>query len=85
MLARFITGLLIGFVAGIIEAFGPSMSKKWQNISELLIVLVGLAFIASSFAFGMIFGFMAIAEITAGFYAYGKVFRTKKTSRSLSQ
>ncbi|WP_339406514.1 hypothetical protein [Pseudomonas helleri] len=85
MFARIIVGLLIGFIAGLVEAFGPSMSKKWQNMSELLIILTGLAFIVSSFAFGLIFGFMAIIEITAGFCAYGKVFQPKKTSRSLSR
>jgi len=85
MFTRVIAGLLIGFIAGLVEAFGPSMSKKWQNISEILVVLAGLAFIASSFAFGMLFGFMAIVEITAGFYAYGKVFQPKKTSRGLSR
>ena len=85
MFARVIAGLLIGFIAGLVEAFGPSMSKKWQNVSELLVVLAGLVFIASSFSFGMLFGFMAIVEITAGFCAYGKIFQPKKTIRSLSR
>jgi NhaP-type Na+/H+ or K+/H+ antiporter len=78
MFARIVVGILIGFVAGFVEALGPSLSKKWQNISEVLLSLVGLAFVVSSFMFGAIYGVMAIAEITIGFYAYGKVFRSEK-------
>lgn len=85
MLAKIVVGILIGFVGGFVVARGPSWRKKTEIISEVLLFLIGLAFLVSSFAYGMIFGFMAIAEITAGVYAYGKVFRPKKTSRSLSK
>ena len=78
MFARVVIGLLIGLVAGFVEALGPSLSKRWQNISEVLISLLGLAFVVSSFMFGVIYGVMAIAEITIGFYAYSKAFRSKK-------
>jgi NhaP-type Na+/H+ or K+/H+ antiporter len=80
MFARIVVGLLIGVVAGFVEASGPAWSAKWQRISEALLFLVGLAFIGSSFMFGAIYGVMAIAEIAVGFYAYGKVFRSKKAS-----
>ncbi|MNI08400.1 hypothetical protein D3C73_614360 [compost metagenome] len=78
MFARIVVGLLIGVVAGFVEASGPSWSAKWQRISEALLFLVGLAYIGSSFMFGAIYGVMAIAEIAVGFYAYGNVFRSGK-------
>lgn len=80
MFAKIVVGILIGFVGGFVEARGPSWTKKSEIISEALLFLVGLAFIVSSFMFGAIYGVMAIAEITVGFYAYGKVFRVKKAS-----
>lgn len=78
MFARVVVGLLIGVVAGLVEAFGPSLSKKWQTITEALLFLVALAFIISSFMFGAIYGVIAIVEITIGFYIYGKAFRSGK-------
>ena len=79
MFARFVVGILIGFVAGFVEALGPSLSKKWQNISEALLFLVGLAFVVSSFMFGALYGVMAIAEIAAGYYAHTKIIRSVKS------
>ena len=81
MLAKIVVGILIGFVGGFVEARGPSWRKKTEIISEVLLFLVGLGFIISSFMFGAVYGVMAIAEIAAGFYAYGKVFRSGKASR----
>jgi hypothetical protein len=80
MFARIVVGLLIGVVAGFVEACGPSWATKWLRISEALLFLVGVAFVGSSFMFGAIYGVMAIAEIAVGFYAYGKVFRPEKAS-----
>jgi hypothetical protein len=59
---------------------GPSWRKKTEIISEVLLFLVGLAFLISSFMFGAVYGVMAITEIIAGFYAYGKVFRSEKVN-----
>ena len=81
MFAKIVVGILIGFVGGFVEARGPSWRKKTEIISEVLLFLVGLGFIISSFMFGAVYGVMAIAEITAGFYAYGKIFRSEKASR----
>lgn len=81
MFAKIVVGVLIGFVGGFVEARGPSWRKKTEIISEVLLFLVGLGFIISSFMFGAVYGVMAIAEIAAGFYAYGKVFRSGKASR----
>ncbi|MBV4477634.1 hypothetical protein [Pseudomonas botevensis] len=78
MFAKIVVGILIGFVGGFVEARGPSWKKKTEIISEVLLFLVGLSFLISSFMFGAIYGVMAIVELTAGFYAYGKVFRTEK-------
>lgn len=80
MFAKIAVGILIGFVGGFIEARGPSWKKKTEIISEVLLFLVGLSFLISSFMYGAIYGVMAIVELTAGFYAYGKVFRTEKAS-----
>ena len=76
--AKIVVGVLIGFVAGFVEARGRLWSKKTETVSEILLFVVGVAFIGSSFTFGAVFGVMAIAEIAAGFYAYGKVFRSIK-------
>lgn len=80
MFAKIVVGVLIGFVAGFVEARGRLWSKKTETVSEILLFVVGVAFIGSSFTFGVVFGVMAIAEIAAGFYAYGKVFRSIKAS-----
>jgi len=80
MFTQIVVGILIGFIAGFCEAKGPSWSKKWQNISEVLLFVVGLAFLVSSFMFGATYGVMAIVEITIGFYAYRKVFRPEKAN-----
>lgn len=80
MFAKIVVGILIGFVGGFVEARGPSWKKKTEVISEFLLFLIGLSFLISSFMFGAIYGVMAIVELTAGFYAYGKVFRTEKAS-----
>ncbi|WP_095118638.1 hypothetical protein [Pseudomonas sp. Irchel s3f10] len=80
MFAKIIVGILIGFVGGFVEARGPSWKKKTEIISEVLLFLVGLSFLISSFMFGVIYGVMAIVELTVGFYAYGKVFRTEKAN-----
>ena len=80
MFAKIVVGILIGFVAGFVEGRGPSWSKRTETISEVLIFLVGLAFLVSSFMFGAIYGVMAIAEIAIGFFAYGKVFRSEKAN-----
>jgi len=80
MFAKIVIGILIGFVGGFVEARGPSWKKKIEIISEVLLFLVGLSFLISSFMFGAIYGVMAIVELTVGFYAYGKVFRTKKAN-----
>ncbi|WLG49090.1 hypothetical protein [Pseudomonas sp. FP1742] len=78
MLARIVVGVLIGFVAGLVEAGKLPVSPKSLQVLEVLLFLVGGAFVVSSFMFGAIFGVMAIAEIAAGYYAYTKVFRSEK-------
>lgn len=63
MFARIIVGIIIGAIAGLF------LSKK--STSSVAIVFIGLiiiAFIASSFMFGAIFGLMAIGEIVVGYW-----------------
>lgn len=63
MFARIIVGIIIGAIAGFF------LSKK--STSSVAIVFIGLiiiAFIASSFMFGAIFGLMAIGEIVVGYW-----------------
>lgn len=63
MLARIIVGIIIGAIAGFF------LSK--QSTSSVAVVFIGLiviAFIASSFMFGAIFGLMAIGEIVVGYW-----------------
>lgn len=78
MFARIVVGLLIGFVAGIVEALGPSLSTKWRTITEALIFLLGLGFVISSFMFGAVYGVMAVAEIAGGYYAFSKIASVKR-------
>lgn len=80
MFARIVVGILIGIVTGFVDSLGPSWSKRWQRISGGLLFLTCLAFVVSSFMFGAVYGVMAIAEIAIGFYAYGKIFGSKKAS-----
>lgn len=80
MFAKIVVGILIGFLGGFLEARGSSWRKKTEIISEVLLFLVGLAFLLSSFTFGLVYGFMAIAELTVGFYVYRKIFRSEKAS-----
>ena len=63
MLARIIVGIIIGAIAGFF------LSR--QSTSSFAVVFIGLiiiAFIASSFMFGAIFGLMAIGEIVVGYW-----------------
>lgn len=78
MFARVVVGLLIGFVAGIVEALGPSLSTKWRTNSEALIFLLGLGFVISSLMFGAVYGVMAVAEIAGGYYAFTKIASVKR-------
>jgi len=78
MFVKIAVGILIGFLAGFVEDLGPSRSKRAQTIFEVLIFLVGLAFLASSFMVSAFYGVLAIAEIGVGFCAYGAVFRPRK-------
>ena len=80
MFAKIVLGILIGFVGGFVEDRGPSWTKKTEIISEVLLFFVGLSFLISSFMFGVIYGVMAIVELTAGVYAYRKVFRAEKAN-----
>ncbi|MNF62590.1 hypothetical protein D3C84_442740 [compost metagenome] len=80
MLARIFVGIVIGLVAGLIEAGSLSLSKRQNQIAEALIFIVGAGFIGASFMFGAIYGVMAIAEIAIGFYAFGKLFKRNKTT-----
>ncbi|WP_256348203.1 hypothetical protein [Pseudomonas reactans] len=75
MFAKIVVGILIGFVAGFVDSKGPFWAKRAETILQVLIFLIGLAFLASSFAGGVMYGVMAIAEIGLGFCAYGIVFR----------
>jgi hypothetical protein len=75
MFAKIVVGVLIGFVAGFADSKGPFWAKRAETILQVLIFLIGLAFLASSFAGGVMYGVMAIAEIGLGFCAYGIVFR----------
>jgi hypothetical protein len=77
MLERIIAGLLIGVVAGFIESGLLPLSKKTQWITEGVMVLAGIGFVASSFTFGPVFGIAAIVEIAIGYSSASKVFRSR--------
>ena len=78
MFAKVAVGILIGFVAGFVDSRGAFWSKRAETVLQVLIFLVGLALLASSFMAGLMYGVMAIAEIGLGFCAYGIVFRPSK-------
>lgn len=77
MFARIVVGILIGLVAGFVEARVLPLSQSTQSMTQGLLVLIGLAFVVSSFMFGAIFGVMAIVEIVAGYHVSSALFNSQ--------
>lgn len=67
MLARVIVGVIIGLVAGLFLSKPASESNK-NGLVLAFIALIVIAFIASSFMFGAVYGAMAIGEIALGYW-----------------
>lgn len=74
MFARIAIGILLGFVAGLVESGVLRLSARSKNIAEALLFVVGVSFVGASFMFTAIYGLMAIAELVIGFYAFRKAF-----------
>lgn len=78
MIERIVFGVIIGFVSG----FAFKIEAKNQNIKifQGFLGLIIVAFISSSFVFGVIFGIMAICEIAFGFWVSNIVADKKSKS-----
>lgn len=80
MFARIVVGVLIGLAAGLVESGRLPLAAKTLQILQVLLFVAAIAFVASSFMFGAVYGVMAIVEIAAGYFGYTKVFKTKKVN-----
>ena len=78
MIERIIAGILIGLIAGYLLNKKQDDAGKATNIVIGFIALVIIAFVASSFMFGAIYGGMAIGEIALGYWLAGNI--CKRTS-----
>jgi hypothetical protein len=73
MFARIIVGVLIGLAAGLFLSGKFTFEEKTHQIIKVFIAIVAIAFIASSFMFGAMFGVLAVIEIAGGYFAYTKL------------
>lgn len=74
MLERIIAGIVIGVVSYFVLHFKFKEGSSAQGIVHGFIALIVIAFVGSSFMFGVIFGVMAIGEIVIGYWFTNKVF-----------
>lgn len=67
MFPRIVVGIIIGLVVGFFLS-KPSTTGDWNGLVFGFTSLIVIAFIASSFIFGAIYGVMAIGEIVLGYW-----------------
>lgn len=67
MLERIIIGVLIGLFMGAVMSPEFEVANKNRVILLLFLLMFMIAFIISSFKFGVIYGMMAIGEIAVGY------------------
>ena len=68
MLERIIAGIVIGAFAGLFFGKKFSIKENTKSIITGFIGVVVIAFVGSSFMFGAIYGFMAIGEVSIGYW-----------------
>lgn len=69
MFTRIVVGIIIGLVAGFFLS-RPSTTGDQNGLVLGFTSLIVIAFIASSFMFGAIYGVMAIGEIVLGYWLF---------------
>ena len=74
MLAKIITGLIIGFVIGFFLVRNDDKNESFEIIVAF-IAIVSIGFIGSSFMYGAVYGLMAIGEIVVGFSMASSIFK----------
>jgi hypothetical protein len=77
MLAKIITGLIIGFVIGFFLVRNDDKNESFEIIVAF-IAIVSIGFIGSSFMYGAVYGLMAIGEIVVGFSMASSIFKKDK-------
>lgn len=77
MLAKIITGLIIGFVIGFFLVRNDDKNESFEIIVAF-IAIVSIGFIGSSFMYGAVYGLMAIGEIVVGFSMASSIFKNDK-------
>lgn len=77
MLAKIITGVIIGFVSGFFLVRNDDKNESFEIIVAF-IAIVSIGFIGSSFMYGAVYGLMAIGEIVVGFSMASSIFKKDK-------
>ena len=76
MFERILIGLVIGFVSAFaFKDVNSDSEPKNKSAFQILMGLIVIAFICSSFMFGAVFGLMAIGEIVIGFWVAKNITR----------
>ncbi len=78
MLAKIITGVIIGFVSGFFLVRNDDKKNESFEIIVAFIAIVSIGFIGSSFMYGAVYGLMAIGEIVVGFSMASSIFKKDK-------
>ena len=78
MLAKIITGVIIGFVSGFFLVRNDEKKNESFEIIVAFIAIVSIGFIGSSFMYGAVYGLMAIGEIVVGFSMASSIFKNDK-------
>lgn len=80
MFARLVVGVLIGLAAGFVLNGKLSVTPKTLQILQIFAGIVAVAFIASSFMFGAMYGVLAVLEIVGGYFLYTKFIQPSVSS-----
>jgi len=75
MIGLTITGLILGFIAGLGNDKSAERMSIDENLTflEIVIPTIAIAFVIYSFTFGIGFGLMSIVEIVVGSFTGKKV------------
>ncbi len=74
MLGKIIVGIIIGFASGWYLVKSDA-ENGLSGVALIVIAVISIAFIGSSFGYGVAYGLMAIVEIATGFFIASRVFK----------
>ncbi len=80
MPVKIVIGTLIGIAFGFVLNLQSKPNNKTRPIVLGVFALVILMFVGTSFRFGILFGLMAIAEISLGVFLSKVIFKKKKST-----